>query len=86
MNISENAKSTARAVCAMLGVDPDEEHLRQVSQVIERSIVNAILSETERYTHVVMSCCSADLDLAHKLAAEIRSSNEALITNLASMR
>lgn len=86
MNISENAKSTAAAVCALLGVDPDQEHLRAVSRVIERSIINAVLNEAERYTHVVMSCCSADLDLARKLAGEIRHSNDALIANLTSMR
>ena len=86
MNISENAKSTAGAVCALLGVDPDEKHLREVSQLIERSIIHAVLNEAERYTHVVMSCCSADLDLAHKLAGEIRTSNKALVANLSSMR
>ena len=86
MNISENATSTASAVCAILGVDADEERLRQVSRLIERSIINAILNQAERYTHVVMSCCSADMDLAHKLAGEIRTSNKALIANLASMR
>lgn len=86
MNISENANSTASAVCALLGVEADEERLRQVSRLIERSIINAILNQAERYTHVVMNCCSPDLDLAHKLAAEIRSSNQALVANLASMR
>ncbi|MDH3412255.1 MAG: hypothetical protein OEM98_07205 [Gammaproteobacteria bacterium] len=86
MNISENAQSTTKAVCALLGVQPDSEKSRQVSRIIERSIVSALLSEAERYTQVVMSCCSADMDMAHKLTAEIRSSTDALITNLSSMR
>ncbi|MDX1512366.1 MAG: hypothetical protein R3174_01365 [Gammaproteobacteria bacterium] len=86
MNISENAKSCATAVCSALGVDPDDKALRRVTQLIERSIINAVLNEAERYTHVVMNCCSADLNLAHKVADEIRASNDALIANLASMR
>lgn len=86
MNISENANSTAGAVCALLGVDPDEARLREVSRVIERSIINAVLNEAERYTHVVMNCCSPDLDMAHKLTKEIRASNQALMANLSSMR
>ncbi len=86
MNISENANSTAKAVCAVLGVEPDEKQRREVGRLIERSIISAVLSEAERYTHVVMSCCSADMDMAHKLTAEIRASTDALVTNLSSMR
>lgn len=86
MDISENAKSTAKAVCALLGVQPNDQQSLEVSRIIERSIISAILGEAERYTHVVMSCCSADLDMAHKLTAEIRASTNALVTNLSSMR
>lgn len=86
MNISENAKSTAKAVCALLGVEPDEDRNSQVARVIERSIISAVLSEAERHTHMVMSCCSADLDMAHKLTDQIRASSNALVANLSSMR
>lgn len=86
MNISENANSTAGAVCALLEIEPDEERLRAVSRLIERSIIQAVLNEAERYTHVVLNCCSADLDMAHKLNSEIRASNQALMANLSSMR
>lgn len=86
MNISENASSTANAVCALIGVDPDKIDINQVAKLIERSIVSAVLSESERHTHVIMSCCAADLDMAHKLTDEIRASTNALIANLSSMR
>ena len=86
MNISENAQSTARAVCALLGTKPDEAQSRELAKLIERSIISAVLSEAERYTHVVMACCSADRDMAHKLTSEIRASTDALVTNLSSMR
>ncbi len=88
MNISENAASTAKAVCALLGVEPDKENISEVAKLIERSIVSALLSESERHTHVIMSCCAADLDMAHKhkLTDEIRASTNALIANLSSMR
>ncbi len=86
MNISENASSTAKAVCALLGVDAEKENVSEVAKLIERSIVSALLSESERHTHVIMSCCAADLDMAHKLTDEIRASTNALIANLSSMR
>ncbi len=86
MNISENAESTARAVCALLGVEPDEEQNSELTRLIERSIVSSVLSETERHTQLVMSCCSADLDMAHKLTDEIRASTTALVANLSSLR
>ena len=86
MNISENAKSTSEAVCALLGVTPDKDQIEGVNQVIERSLINAVLGEAERYTHVIMKCCSADQDTAHKLTDEIRRSNDVLVTNLSSLR
>jgi len=86
MNISENAQSTAKAVCAELGIQADDEQSRQVARLIERSIISALLNETERHTHMVMNCCSADLDMAHKLTAEIRASTDALVANLSSLR
>ena len=86
MNISENAESTAKAVCALLGIEPDEQQTSELTRLIERSIVSAVLSETERHTRLVMSCCSADLDMAHKLTDEIRASTNALVANLSSLR
>ncbi len=86
MNISENANSTAQAVCALLGVEPDKAQISEVTRLIERSLISALLSESERHTHLVMSCCSADLDMAHKLTNEIRASTNALVANLSSMR
>lgn len=86
MNITENANSTAKAICALLGVEPNEERQSEVTQLIERSLISAVLSESERHTHMVMSCCSADLDMAHKLTNEIRASTNALVANLSSMR
>lgn len=86
MDISENANSTAKAICALLGVEPDEEQISQVTRLIERSLISAVLTEAERHTHMVLSCCSADLDMAHKLTREIRDSTNALVANLSSMR
>ena len=34
MNISENATSTAKAVCALLGVDPEKEKASEVAKLI----------------------------------------------------
>ncbi len=86
MNISENAQRTTETVFAALGIEPDEAQKREVTRRIERGIVDAVLSESERCTQVVMDCCSADMDMAHKLAAEIRASSGALVANLSSMR
>jgi len=37
-------------------------------------------------TDVVRVCCSADEDLAHKIADELRHKEQALIANLSSLR
>ena len=86
MSVSQNAEQTANAVVAVLQASPSPAQTEEVSKLIEQAILNAILEERERCTHVVMECCSADLDMAHKMSEEIRKRQEALVTNLSSMR
>ncbi len=86
MTIRESAQSTASALFGILGASPDETQESQTVEVIEQAIIGAILSERERCAGVAVKCCAADQDMAHKIAAELRLSKEALIANLSSMR
>lgn len=86
MNIKERAESTAKSVCEILDTRPSADLQQQVADIIERALADATIKHSEECTKVAMACCSADRDLAHKIAEEIRRKNVALIANLSSMR
>lgn len=86
MNIRDRAESTAKSVCEILQAKPSADLQKQVADVIERALADTTITQGEEYAQVAMVCCSADRDLAHKIAEEIRRKNLALIANLSSMR
>ena len=86
MNFRERAERAAEAVCEMLHVEASEDLQKRVTDVIERAVIDAVVEDGERCTEVVMDCCSADRDLAHKIADEIRRAHTVLVANLSSMR
>ena len=57
-----------------------------VKSVIQEAVIKAVLETRSTCVDVAKECCSADRDLAHKVAEEIRLANTALIANLSSMR
>ena len=86
MKISERAENAAKAIYAVLQVSPTPEQSRQVQRVLEQAIVNAMLEEAERCSNTAVECCSADLDIAHKITEGIRRANQVLMANLSSLR
>lgn len=86
MNLRERAESVAAGVFETLAASPTEDQAKKVVELIEQVIIKALLEEGKRCSHVARECCSADQDMAHKVAREIRLSNQALIANLSSMR
>ncbi len=86
MNIKERAESTAKSVCEILNTQPSPDLQKQVANVIEQALADITIRGSEECAEVARRCCSADRDLAHKIAEEIRRKNLALIANLSSMR
>ena len=86
MNLRERADLTVKDVCAALGIEADEAGAERARKVVEKAIIDAVLGEQERCTQAAIDCCMPDRDRAHKVAAGIRQSREALIANLSSMR
>jgi len=86
MKFSDYADQAVRSIAEILGVKPSADQAKNVNHIIEKAIINAVLDERSRCATVAMNVCEADLDLAHKIGAEISRANEALIANLSSMR
>ncbi len=86
MNFGKRAADAAKTVLGILEVTASADQKRRVAAAIEKAVIDAVLAGGEESARVAMKCCSADQDLAHKIADEIRRKNTALIANLSSMR
>ncbi len=86
MTFRTQAEQTAQAVVDTLGAAPSAAQSKQIADLIERVIIDSYQDAAGRCAKVAREFCSADKDLAHKVADEIRRDNIALIANLSSMR
>ncbi len=65
-------------------LDKEQEH--EVSAIVEKAVIKALLEGQHRAVDAALRCPEADQDVAHKIASEIRRKNDALIVNLCSAR
>ncbi len=86
MSFREQADKVTQAAAEALGVTPTPEQAKAVADVIERAIIDSYRDAAARCAKVASECCSADRDLAHKVADQIERANTALIANLSSLR
>ena len=86
MTFRTQAEQTAQAIVDALGAAPNAAQSKQIADLIERAIIDSYQDSAGRCAKVAREFCSADKDLAHKVADEIRRANIALIANLSSMR
>ncbi len=86
MTFRTQAEQTAQAIVDTLDAAPSAAQSKQIADLIERAIIASYQDAAGRCAKVARDFCSADKDLAYKVAAEIRRANIALIANLSSMR
>ena len=86
MSFRTRSEEAAKAVLESLGASPDEAGRKAVVGAIEQAIIEAVAEANQQCTQVAMKCCSADKDMAHKIASEIERQHQALIANLSSLR
>ena len=86
MTIRAVSEKAARAILGKLQVSPSEAQVKDVVSLIEEAMIDALVEANQRCTKAAQKCCSADRDMAHKVAAEIERSHQALIANLSGMR
>lgn len=86
MNFRARSESTADAVLSALALSPSDDQTKEVSAIIEQALVDAVGEANQRCSQLAKACCSADRDLAHKIADQIERSHQALVANLSSLR
>ncbi len=86
MDLRMRSEAAVEGVCKVMSVSPTEEQAKGVADIIEQTVIDAILETTRQSRAVAFQCCSADTDMAHKISREIEQSSQALIANLSSLR
>lgn len=86
MNLRERALGAAEEVDNILSPSLTAEEIRQIAGIVESAMTDAVHETSQKSSEVVRSCCSADLDMAHKIAAELQLAKKALLANLMSLR
>jgi len=86
MNFRQRSERAIAAISDTLDVAPDAAQTKAIADAVEREIIEAVLEESERCITVSRTCCSPDLDTAHKIADQIKRAHTALVANLSSLR
>ena len=86
MHFRTRAEYAADVICGLLKTSPNADQSKAIADAIEKEIIEAVLDESERCVKVAHTCCSPDLDKAHKIAEEIKRTHTALVANLSSLR
>lgn len=84
MPIQKLADDVTTEILAALGTGADKS--AQIARIVEKALVSVAKETQARCVDVVQVYCSADKDLAHKIADEMARNQRALIANLSSMR
>lgn len=86
MTFRSKSEAAAKAVFTALEITPGDAQMAAVTKVIEQAVIETAVEVNQRCATVAKKCCSADQDLAHKIAKEIDQAHIALIANLSAMR
>ena len=86
MDLRDRAMNAVRDACAVLGESLTDEQADKVAKVFEQALVETLREAAKHSTSAAVTCCSEDEDMAHKISREIERRNDALISNLSSLR
>ena len=85
-NLRQIADKATGSINEILNAPLSEEQAEKVRDIIEKTVVRALLEGQHRAVDAALMCPEADQDMAHKIASAIRRKNDLLIANLSSMR
>ncbi len=86
MSFRNRAEHAAGVIGGLLETSPNADQAKAIADAIEKEIIEAVLDESHRCVEVAQTCCSPDLDKAHKIAEGIKRTHIALAANLSALR
>ena len=87
MSVESSISDTTAAIVAALDKhDLTPEEREEIGKHVSALLLKTVEKTTKNHIEAAASCCEHELDLAHKIQAEINRKKEALISNLKAMR
>ncbi len=86
MNFRNRAEHAAGVIGGLLETSLNADLAKAIADTVEKEIIEAVLDESHRCVEVAHTCCSPDLDRAHKIAEGIKRTHTALVANLSALR
>ncbi len=86
MSFRNRAEHAAGVIGGLLETSPNADVAKAIADAVEKEIIEAVLDESHRCVEVAHTCCSSDLDKAHKIAEGIKRTHTALAANLSALR
>lgn len=83
MTLRERADRVAKSIFSALQTSPDADRAKQVTDVIEKAIIDVVLEERQRCANVAVAHGTPDADRASKIASAIRRGEDAVIAGRA---
>ena len=81
--LRERADSIAKSVFDALDATPTEVQAKAAADVIEKAVIDVVLSERQRCATVVIAHGTPYADRVHKLAEEIHRADRAMVAGRA---
>jgi len=85
-NLRTIAEEATSGINSILNSPLSDEQRTQVEDIVEKTVIKALLEGQHRAVDAALECPEAEQDTAHKIATAIRQKNDALIVNLSSLR
>ena len=86
MSLNKIANETVASIENALGGNLSEAQRAAITEIVSESLAKTIDHSGKKFRKAARDYLSADADLAHKIADEIRRANVALKANLESLR
>jgi len=86
MNLTKVANKAATDASNAVGSTLTEAEIEGVTAIIARAMEMAVLEATSQHSNVCTNCLSHEMDLAHKIRAEMELKKVAIIANLSGLR
>ncbi len=86
MDLRARAQLAVEQACNALSAELSADDMQKVTSIIEAAMRDAVEAASAESTRAASACCEADQDMAHKISAEIKRANTALVANLQGLR
>ena len=86
MNLTNVANKAASDASNAIASELNEAELTKLTAIIAKAMENAVLEASTQHSSVCVNCLTHEMDLAHKIRAEMELKKVALIANLSGLR